>query len=243
MRRGRLPFVVGLVFGGVGIVLAVVAVIVVGVTLGALRDGARTEGTVVDVVARTSTTEDSDGRSRESTAYHPTVRFRADGRTYTFTSSTGSDPPAYEVGDRVPVVYDPADPGDARVNTFWSLYLAPIVLGGLAVVFLAVGVPLFRHGRSRLRRDGWLRANGREVWAEIQEVGFDYSTRINGRHPYVVRASWYDPDTGRTHAAESDPLRHDPGPGLRGRTQVRVLLDPSNPDDNVMDLDTARTTS
>jgi hypothetical protein len=38
----------------------------------------------------------------------------------------------------------------------------------------------------------------------------------------------------------SDYSRHEPGPGLRGRTHVRVLYDPADPDRNVVDLNAVR---
>lgn len=240
MKRGRLPFLLGAVFGGIGIVLAVIGVVLTAVTLASLRDAERTDGTVVAVVAKTSTSRDNNGRTQRSTSYYPKVRFGADGRAYTFVSPVGTDPPAYQVGDRVPVAYDAGDPSHARVDTFTSNYLPPMILGGIAVVFLAVGIPLFRSGRARLKRDAWLRRHGREVWADVERVAVDFDTRINGRHPYVVHATWYDTDTGRTHAAVSDQLLEDPGPRLRGHDQVRVLADPDDPDHNVMDLDTTR---
>ena len=83
-----------------------------------------------------------------STVYYPIIRF-ADkaGQDHTLYSSSGSDPPAYEVGERVSVLYDPANPKEAKVNSFTGLWLWPLLLGIiggldlLTCLFLLFGVP------------------------------------------------------------------------------------------------------
>jgi Protein of unknown function (DUF3592) len=236
MNRGRLFAIVGGIFGLVGVVLLGVAIVLAVSTASFQASAERTDGTVVALTERTSTS--SSGGS--STAWYPTVEYTVDGKRYSFDSPVGAYPPAYAEGDTVAVAYDPADPADAQIDSFWSAYLAPVIVGGLGIVFTPLGTVLFVAGRRTLRQRDWLLSKGREVWAEIADVGFDFNVRINGRHPYVVRATWTDEQTGRTHLATSDPLRHDPGPGLRGRAHVRVLYDPADPDRNVVDLDTVR---
>lgn len=44
---------------------------------------------------------------------------------------------SFEIGDRVPVLYDPRDPRDARLDSFWQLWagtIAAAALGGLFIV-------------------------------------------------------------------------------------------------------------
>ncbi|WP_285579130.1 DUF3592 domain-containing protein [Actinoallomurus iriomotensis] len=237
MRNGRLFTIVGGVFGLVGLVLLCVGIAVAASTASFLASADRADGTVVALTARTNTTRSSSGHVRTSTHWYPTVRFTVDGRSYSFQSSTGNNPPAYEEGDGVPVAYDPDDPSDARIASFWSAFLAPLIVGGLSMVFTPIGAVLFVRGRriQRLRARLW--SQGRQVWAKIERVGRDLGTEVNGRHPYVVHASWQDERTGRTYTATSDNLRNDPGPRLRGRTHVRVLYDPADPDRNLVDLD------
>ena len=93
--------------------------------------------------------EGSSGGANSHTVYYPIIRF-ADkaGLEHTLYSSSGSYPPAYEVGERVSVLYDPANPKEAKVNSFTSLWLWPLILGimgGLDLLtglFLFFGVPL-----------------------------------------------------------------------------------------------------
>ncbi|MET7336738.1 DUF3592 domain-containing protein [Nonomuraea sp. NPDC005650] len=237
MRNGRLFTIVGGIFGLIGLVLLCVGVALAASTASFLASAERTDGTVVGLTERTTTTRGSDGRTRTSTAWYPTVEYTVGGRRHSFQSSTGGNPPSYEKGDTVPVAYDPGDPSDARIASFWSAFLAPVIVGGLGVVFTPIGTVLFVKGRRAVRQRAWLLARGRQVWAEIEHVGRDFSVRVNNRHPYVVHATWQDEGTGRTYTAASDHLRDDPAPRLRGRTRVRVLYDAADPDRNLVDLD------
>ncbi|GAA3682029.1 hypothetical protein GCM10022224_052940 [Nonomuraea antimicrobica] len=238
MHNGRLLTIVGGIFALVGLVLLCVCAALAASTAGFLASAGRTDGTVVELTARTSTTRGSDGHLRSSTSWYPTVELTVDGRRYSFQSSTGSNPPSYSEGERVPVAYDPDDPSDARIASFGSAFLAPLIVGGLGVLFTPLGTILFVKGRRIARQRAWLWANGQEVWAEIEHVGRDFSVRVNNRHPYVVHATWRDERTGRTHTATGDHLGHDPALRLRGRTHVRVLYDAADPDRNLIDLDT-----
>ena len=95
----------------------------------------RTKGEVVDV-KRIEETRRRDGRTREEVTYYPVVEFDdGDGQTHEFRSSAGSNPPAYSEGDRVEVLYDPGDPQQASINSFTSLWVGPLVTGGLGAVF------------------------------------------------------------------------------------------------------------
>ena len=89
------------------------------------------------------------GGAHSGTVYYPVIRFADQGgQERTLYSRTGSYPPAYAVGDRVSVLYDPAAPNEAKVNSFTGLWLLPLILGilggldFLTGVFLLFAVPL-----------------------------------------------------------------------------------------------------
>jgi hypothetical protein len=99
-------------------------------------------GTVIELK------EDSSGGAQSHTVYYPIIRFvDKAGQEHTLYSSSGSYPPAYEVGEHVSVLYDPANPKEAKVNTFSDLWLWPLILGIfggcelLAGLFLLFAVP------------------------------------------------------------------------------------------------------
>jgi hypothetical protein len=225
--------VFGGIFGLIGLVLLCVGIALAASTANFLASATRTGGTVVALTEQTS----SDRNGGSSTSWYPTVEFTVAGRRYSFQSSTGSNPPSYEKGESVPVAYDADDPSNARIASFWSAYLAPMIVGGLGVVFTPIGSVLFVKGRRITRLRAWLREHGEQVWAEIEHVGRDFTVEINNRHPYIVHATWRDERTARTYNAISDSLVNDPGPRLQGQTHVRVLYDPARPERNLIDLD------
>ena len=87
------------------------------------QGGATATGTVVE-------NEPFDGA--EGRTYSPIVEFEADGRAVRFEGQNSSDPPVYRVGQRVEVLYDPARPEAARINNFYELWLAPLLLTAVA---------------------------------------------------------------------------------------------------------------
>ncbi len=93
--------------------------------------------------------EGSSGGSNSHPVYYPIIRYADTAmQEHTLYSGTGSFPPEYAVGDRVSVLYDPASPKEAKVNSFTDLWLLPLILGIiggtdlLAGLFLFFGVPL-----------------------------------------------------------------------------------------------------
>ena len=89
---------------------------------------------MVALVARESC--DDDGDRNCTTAYAPRVRFTtADGRRVVFVSNTASNPPSYERGDRVDVLYRSSDPSDARIDSVAGVWIGAMITGGLALFF------------------------------------------------------------------------------------------------------------
>lgn len=197
-----------------------------------LASAKRTEARIVELTAPESPDSSMPGRR----AWYATVEYTADGQRFTLRTSTGDDPPE---GDTMPVRYDPADPSDAYLEADGPDIIAPLLFGIGGIVSTPFGAVLLAAGRRKARLHAWLRQEGQEVWAAAR-VGFDCSVTVDGRHPYVIHAEWRDERTGRTHTAKSGHLHDDPAPRLPGRTRVRVLYDPGNPDRNMVDLDALR---
>ena len=55
-----------------------------------------------------------------------------DGTTHVLTSNSGSSPPSYTVGQHTQILYPPTNPDGARLNSFWDLWMAPMVFGIMA---------------------------------------------------------------------------------------------------------------
>ncbi len=89
----------------------------------------------------TSLEESSDGDGG-CCVYSPVIEFEANGQTYSFEGDTASYPPAYDVGEEVSVLYDPADPNTAQINKWTERWLMPVILVP-AMIFAALLVNFF----------------------------------------------------------------------------------------------------
>jgi len=97
------------------------------------------DGVVVEMVMRNDYAE-NDNQRVVSEAYYPVVRFTADdGHRRDVHLSEGSYPPAYEVGDKVKVRYNPEHPLEARIDSSGSnilMWILPAITGVLGMCFL-----------------------------------------------------------------------------------------------------------
>ena len=112
-------------------------------TLELYTGGTRTEGTVLEIRESRRTEEEtvtrSDGsevrRNVERVSYAPVVRFTtSNGREIEFHGRGGSDTSLAE-GERVMVIYDPANPIHARILSFLDLWLPSAAAFGVAFLF------------------------------------------------------------------------------------------------------------
>lgn len=94
--------------------------------------GGRADGVVVDVVGQRG--------SRGKITFRPIVAFTDQtGQRRTFASNVSSSPPAYERGEAVSVVYDPANPGDAKIDSFMERYFGTLMFGIMGTIFTLIG--------------------------------------------------------------------------------------------------------
>jgi hypothetical protein len=60
--------------------------------------------------------------------YSPVVSFEVADREYIFDSTNASDPPAYRVGQEVPVRYDPSNPAAAQIDNAVERWIFPAIM-------------------------------------------------------------------------------------------------------------------
>lgn len=89
-------------------------------------------GTVVELAQRPG---------NRSTIFCPVVEFTVpSGEKIRFTSEFGSRPASHTIGQTVAVRYDPADPQKAEVESGMSLWLMPVIVGGMGVIACCLSV-------------------------------------------------------------------------------------------------------
>lgn len=154
------------VFGTVGVGMLAGSFFILSHTRGFIAGASEAEG---KVIALDRSTSSSNSGSR-STAYRPVVGFASGtGKRFEFTSSVGSSPPSHRVGESVTVLYNPADPSNARIKSFVQLWFGFLIVFVLGLVFAAIGLGMiFVRARGRSRAE-WLRQN---IWFDPSEYSF-----------------------------------------------------------------------
>ncbi|HYF64725.1 MAG TPA: DUF3592 domain-containing protein [Herpetosiphonaceae bacterium] len=107
------------------LVLLVLAAVFAYPSVRLLREADRASGNVVSLASSGS----SSSRTRRAV-----VEYAVGDDIYTVTSSVSSSPPAFAVGEKVTVLYDPADPADGTIESFLELWFVPMLLGILGAV-------------------------------------------------------------------------------------------------------------
>jgi hypothetical protein len=75
--------------------------------------------------------------------YSPIVTFAdKQGRKYSWISEIAYNPPRFQIGQVVDVVYQPDDPSVALIVEFWDLYLIDLVLAGIGILLAILSWPL-----------------------------------------------------------------------------------------------------
>lgn len=206
------------IFPGIGALLLVIAIGIQIARISAESQMTLTQGSIVDLEGGC-----------------PTVSFMTlDGTLGEYHSSTCSNPPSFNIGERVALYYDPQSPGRARIDSFGQNWLGSLIVGGIGSVFLLIGLALVLPPLFGKRRAAELLATGTPVQAEVVDVELNESLNINGRNPYRIVAQWLNPQTNKLHVFRSANLWFDPGPYITD-SLVTVMIDPARPKRYSMD--------
>ena len=126
---------VGIFFIPVGGLLALIGVFLFIRTRIFIGKAREAKGTVIQMVySRTSSSSGSGG------GYAPVYQFRTlDGQNIVIQDSLSSNPPRFQVGQEIDVLYESGNPQKARINKWMNLYFVPVLLGGLGLIFGEIG--------------------------------------------------------------------------------------------------------
>ena len=210
----------------VGLAMLVGGLVWAGLTFAFVSNAESATGVIVDFI----TTYDEDGES-----HYPVVPFTTNQlMRVEFKSSVGSGS-VPRIDSAVEILYDGANPEDARINSFTTIWLFPLIVTGLGVVFGAVGFGGFFRQWQRKRLKAWLLERGRPIETELKIVEINRSVRVNYRSPFQIISEWRDPSTDQVHVFKSGNLWLDSEPEIPGEN-ITVYIDPDDPERNHMDV-------
>ena len=175
-------------------------------------------------------------QSTDSSSYYPVVQFRTlENQVINFTSSAGSNPASYQVGETVEVNYNPTNPTSAKINDFMSNGFSVLILGFIGTVFTYSG-GIFLSNIIRFRRKKkWLLQYGKRVSSEFKKVEINTSFQVNGSHPYMIVSQWQDPETQTIYIFESENIWYNPEKFVTNKN-IDVLVDSKNYKKYYMDI-------
>jgi hypothetical protein len=82
--------------------------------------------------------------------YAPVFTFAAsNGQIYTVSSDTGSNPPGFELGQPVKIMYEERQPSQAKIASFMQLWFNPLMFGFVGATSSVIGYLLYRYERQR----------------------------------------------------------------------------------------------
>ncbi len=114
--------------------------------------GVKVPGTVVRIDEKTETKHENN-RTYTQTLYRPVVSYTLQsGETKEYASDTWRNPSSFSVGQRIEMIYDPADTSKVAINTAGEMYFGPIAMGILGLIFVIAGLIAFIQ--SLMRRTG-----------------------------------------------------------------------------------------
>lgn len=184
----------------------------------------RTEGTVVKLHERISTKD-----KKREVMYYPEFAF-LDGnkQLHLIESSKGSHPPAYDIGEKVSIIYQPDEPDNAKADTFVELWLAPVIMLILGVTFTLPGLIMFLIPVLSGNKAEKLQRTGLSVKAKIIRVEQNEAITMNGRSPWRIVCQWHNQLENRVYVFNSQNFWFDPQDYIKS-DELTVFIDKSNP--------------
>jgi hypothetical protein len=222
----------------IGLVALAVATILYLHTRTFLETSIVAQGTVIDLVmVESDRSSSSSGVSiRASTnSYAPVVKFTTEnGLTYKFKSSFSTYPPAYDVGEKVEVLYNKTDPDEASINSFFFIWGGTLIIGSLGLLFATIGLAMLAIDLFKSRNKQRLIETGVKIKTRFHSTQLNPSLEVNGRNPYQIRSEWKNPRTAQMHIFDSDNIWFDPTDHIP--SEITVYIERENPSKYYVDL-------
>ncbi|MTC71622.1 MULTISPECIES: DUF3592 domain-containing protein [Providencia] len=192
------------------------------------KNGVETTGIVTDLDV--SVSED------KSKSYFPIIEFTTqDNQKIEFRSSMGSSSYRGSIGQSIDVLYDPTNPHDAVINSFFGIYALSIFCGIFGVVFTLIGGVPFAFGMVGKKKNTRLLREGTPIQVKITGVEENTMIQINKQSPYQILADVHDKSTNTIKRYKSENIYFDPSPYI-DRETVTIYLDKNNANKYYMDI-------
>ncbi|EJF99022.1 DUF3592 domain-containing protein [Flavobacterium sp. F52] len=123
---------------GLGLVFLLLAIFCFRNTILFLKNGDKATATVIDLYRY-----ESDG-----IVFAPIFTFRTkDNQLVTYELAEGTDPPSWKIGETTTVIYNPSDPSEVSLCSYFRVFIWTLVLLSIALPLLVIGGGYFIAAR------------------------------------------------------------------------------------------------
>jgi len=158
------------------------------------------------------------------------VRFKTEwGEAVEFTSSVSTDPPRYQRGERVTVLYDRNAPQKAQIKSFTDNWFLGTIFSGFGLVFGGIGALFLIAFILRRRLIKYVKSHGMPIQAPIERVSLNRCIAKNSKHPHQIVCQWHDPFTNLVYTFKSENIWYNPEQFISERKNLTVYIDRRNP--------------
>lgn len=217
MKSNKLLYFFYGIFSFIGIILLVSGVLVYRSNQKFMSEAVEIRGVIESI--------ETYRKSNGDTSHRVYVSYTYDGRQYKNMQVNFYSAGMYE-GKEIALLCDPRNPD--RVVVKGSDLFTIILLTVMGIIFSCVGIiSTIRTVRNKTRKKK-VRNTGRALYAIVDEVAYNTSFTLNGRHPYVIYCSYRDDYRNIVYRFKSENLWVNPEPYLTAGSTIKVYVEENN---------------
>lgn len=217
MKKNYFTYILFGIFAVVGIVLFISGFAWFSSGLKFKENAVEVSAEIVDILPY----RDSDGERQ----YRPYITYSFNGTTYSGRPLNSYSSDMY-IGQEITILCNPDNP--ERVMTNLSIYLGGGIFIGMGVIFSLVGiVPIITSVVKSSRRKKILQT-GQVLHATVDNIVWNTSYSVNGRHPFVIYCTYKDNYQDISYRFKSNNLWTDPSPVFPVGSYIEVYVNPKD---------------
>lgn len=218
--------IIWIVFLILGIVFVGIAVMIHINDSNFKKNAMKTEATIIDIREYTDYDDEIE--------HDVFIEYRVQGNVYNKELDYYSS--SMRIGGSVTIYYDPKNPNDFVSEGASIGIIACSIIGA---IFAIIGSVLVGSSILKKSKKNKVLKYNTIIQANINSFDLNTSLVVNGRHPYVLRASAISPYDGLIYNFESDSIMTDLTPVFEAYkiTKVPVYVNPQNYKEYYIDID------
>lgn len=214
-------------FNFINIFFGIFAIVGIGLFIGGfawLSKGMEFKQNAVEVTAEIvdiETYRDSDGERQ----HRPYITYSFNGTTYADRPLNSYSSDMY-IGQEITILCNPDEPGRAMTNM--SIYLGSGIQLGMGLIFALVGIAPIVTSIVKSARQKKIIQNGQVLQATVDNIVWNTSYSVNGRHPFVIYCTYKDEYRDISYRFKSNNLWSDPSPIFPIGSYIDVYVNPKD---------------